>query len=109
MVTDSKEYTVTIVVTDDLNGGYDVKVSYDGLGKDEVPSFSNTYTASASGDNGGNAAHGNNGGNGDNAGKGGRGNLPGTGDATLFVVGGIVAIGALAVAFGASSRRRDNA
>ena len=109
VVTDSREYTVTIVVTDDLNGGYDVKVSYDGLGKDEVPSFSNTYTASASGDNGGNAAHGNNGGNGDNAGKGGRGNLPGTGDATLFVVGGIVAIGALAVAFGVSSRRRDNA
>ena len=109
VVTDSKEYTVTIVVTDDLNGGYDVKVSYDGLGKDEVPSFSNTYTASASGDNGGNAAHGNNGGNGDNAGKGGKGNLPGTGDATLFAVGGIVAIGALAVAFGANSRRRDNA
>ncbi len=99
MVTDSKEYTVTIVVTDDLNGGYDVKVSYDGLADGEVPTFSNTYTAPSSDDDG----------SGKGSGKGGKGTLPGTGDAALALVAGIAAAGAAVAAAGMFSRRRHDA
>ena len=45
VTTDEKTYTVTVVVTDNLNGGYDVTFTYEGLPEGEVPTFSNTYTA----------------------------------------------------------------
>ena len=91
---DSKEYTVTIVVEDDLNGGYNVKVTYDGLADGEVPTFSNTYTAPSDGD-----------------GKGGKDDknaLPQTGDAAA-VIAAIAAAGATVAALGHFTRRRTDA
>ena len=99
---DSREYTVTIVVEDDLNGGYNVKVTYDGLADGEVPTFSNTYTAPSDGD--GDAD-----GKGDKGDKAGKKTLPGTGDTMCAVVASIAALGAAVAAVGAASRRRNNA
>ncbi len=99
---DSKEYTVTIVVEDDLNGGYNVKVTYDGLADGEVPTFSNTYTAPSDGD--GDAD-----GRDDKGNKGGKKTLPGTGDTMCAIIAGVAALGAAVAAVGAASRRRNNA
>jgi pilin isopeptide linkage protein/uncharacterized repeat protein (TIGR01451 family) len=90
VTTDSKEYAVTIVVTDDLNGGYIVDVTYDGLAEGEVPVFNNVFTPASADD-----------GNGDGR----KDKIPNAGDAT-FAVEGVVLAGVVLSGLGIAIRKR---
>ncbi len=97
VTTDEKTYTVTVVVTDNLNGGYDVTFTYDGLPEGEVPTFANTYTAPKGDDGDGGA---------DGSGQGGKA-MPQTGDATTGVAVAVAAGVALVAAGAAQLRKRQ--